>query len=93
MLFESVKDVAVPEYMESNTFWGKKRIMLDIYVHMTLSKDYAERTSREVGDGLQTNRMLLEVGDRFSGVRNRSNVEICVAADPSKLLYTFMLSS
>jgi hypothetical protein len=93
LLFESVKDVAVPEYMESNTFWGKKRSTPDIYVHMTLSKDYAERNSMGVGDGLQANRMLLEIGDRFSGVRNRSNVEICLAADPSELPCTFMPSS
>ncbi|KAF2790135.1 hypothetical protein K505DRAFT_311975 [Melanomma pulvis-pyrius CBS 109.77] len=50
---------------------------------MTLSRNYEEsKDKRRNKDGLQSNRMLLEVGDRFSGVRNKSESELCVAADP-----------
>lgn len=89
-MLESVKDVAEPEYFQSNAFWGRTVTKPDLWVHMTLSRDYDEgkmgqgSVNGDGREGMGVNRMLVELGDRFSGVRNKSDMEICVAADPCK---------
>jgi hypothetical protein len=85
LLLDAAKDVEPPEYFYSNTFnWGRTVYEPELWVHMTLSESYLERRSKK-GDGpLRANRLLIEVGDRYSGMRNASKDEICLAADPGR---------
>lgn len=86
LLLEAAKDAGKPEYFYSNAFGGKTILNPDLYVHMTISESYKAETLTTLSRGLRVNRFLVELGDRFSGVRNPSNREICIAADPGRCL-------
>jgi hypothetical protein len=87
LLLDAVKDVEKPEYFYSNAFvGGKTTLNPDLYVHMTISENYKDKTLATPSRGLRANRLLVELGDRFSGMRNPSNHEICIASDPGRYL-------
>jgi len=66
LLLSAIKDVPKPIYFYAHVFRGKTDLHPEIYIHMTLSSP---------------TRISLELGDRFSGIRNPSPHEICIAAD------------
>jgi hypothetical protein len=81
LLLDSVKDVERPTYF-STTFLGRHTpTNPDLYLHMTLSENYTNKKIQPVSPGLRVNRLLTEIGDRFSEVRNASEHELCLAAD------------
>lgn len=82
LLLEAVKDVDKPEYFYTNVFWGETTLNPDLYVHMKISESFKGEASPMPSGGLRANRFLIELGDRFSGVRSPSNHDICIAADP-----------
>jgi hypothetical protein len=82
LLLDAVKDAEEPEYFYTNVFGGKTILKPDLYVHMTVSDSYKEDVSSASKNGLRANRILVELGDRFSGIRKPSSHEICIAADP-----------
>tara|TARA_R110002003_G_scaffold505_7_gene20173 strand:- start:15297 stop:16163 length:867 start_codon:yes stop_codon:yes gene_type:complete len=82
LLLDAVQDVERPEYFYTHAFRpGKTVTKPDLYVHMTVSESYGEETVCARAAGLRANRLLVELGDRFSGITNRSVHEICLAAD------------
>ena len=84
LLFDSVKDVEKPTYFYTifQTYNRRRALNPDLYLHMALSENYINKNLNQVSPGLQVNRLLLEIGDRFSEVRNASEHELCLAADP-----------
>lgn len=84
LLLDAVKSVEKPEYFYTNVFVGRTTLNPDLYVHMTVSESYKDIVPRTFLRELHINRILVELGDRFSGVRNQSKHEICVAADPGR---------
>jgi len=82
LLLDAVKAAEKPEYAYGNYFRGRTMLYPDLYVHMTISESYKDEISAPPSQGLRANRFLIELGDRFSGIRNPSNHEICIAADP-----------
>jgi hypothetical protein len=83
LLLDSVKDIEKPTYFTSTLIWGRaKRTNRDLYLHMTVSENYVNKKLLPVSPGLRVNRLLTEIGDRFSEVRNASEHELCLAADP-----------
>jgi hypothetical protein len=86
LLLDAVKDAEKPEYFYTNVFVGKTILNPDLYVHITISESYKDETLATPSRGLRANRFLVELGDRFSGMRNPSNHEICIAADPGRYL-------
>ncbi|KAF2647721.1 hypothetical protein K491DRAFT_763527 [Lophiostoma macrostomum CBS 122681] len=77
------RNVERPTYFYTTAFNGQKTTNPDLYVHMTVSKNYQDDKASLMAPGLHANRLLIQLGDRFSGVRNQSEHEICLAADPS----------
>ncbi|KAI9768699.1 MAG: hypothetical protein M1840_004694 [Geoglossum simile] len=88
LLLDAVKNVEKPEYFYTNATTGRTTLNPDLYVHMTISESYKDDALATLSPGLQANRFLIELGDRFSGVRNQSKHEICIAADPGRYLLT-----
>jgi hypothetical protein len=86
LLLDAVKDAEKPEYFYSNVFVGKTALNPDLYVHITISESYKDEKLATPSRGLRANRFLVELGDRFSGMRNPSNHEICITADPGRYL-------
>lgn len=87
LLLDAVKDVESPEYFYSNTFGMKRTVTKpDLWIHMTLSESYLARDAKDRSGPLRANRLLIELGDRFSGIRNVSRDEICLAADSGRSL-------
>lgn len=86
LLLEVFKDVEEPEYFHTNAFVGKTTLHPELYVHMTISDNYKEASLTPRSEGLRANRLFIELGDRFSGIRNPSEHEICIAADPGGYL-------
>ena len=84
LLLEALEDVEEPEYFHTNAFVGKTTLHPELYVNMTISENYEEASIKTSTAGLHANRLLVELGDRFSGVRNASEHEIYVAADPGR---------
>jgi len=88
LLLDAVKDVPMPEYFYINIFSSATVIHPDLYVHMTVSENYKDGNEKPAhtvsSSGLRANRIHVEIGGRFTGVRNPSGHEICLAADPSK---------
>jgi hypothetical protein len=87
LLLDAVKNVARPEYFYTNAISGRTTLNPDLYVHMTISESYRDVKSGVLSPDLQANRFLVELGDRFSGVRNASEHEICIAAEPGRYLH------
>jgi hypothetical protein len=81
LLLDSVSDVEKPTYFNSTILDRNIPTNHDLYVHLTLSENYRNRGNRPVSLGLQVNRLLTELGDRFSDMRNASGHELCLAAD------------
>ncbi|KAI8630560.1 hypothetical protein F5Y19DRAFT_463935 [Xylariaceae sp. FL1651] len=87
LLLDALKDVEEPEYFYGNVFGGRTKLNLDLYVHMTISESHKDETLVTISSqGLRANRLLVELGDCYSGMRNPSQHEICVAADPRRYL-------
>jgi len=84
LLLESLKDVEEPQYFYSNAWVGRTTLASKLYVHMTISEDHKETSSATPNGGLRANRLFVELGDRFSGVKNPSSHEMCIAADPGR---------
>jgi hypothetical protein len=82
LLLDSVKDVEKPTYFYTTNFGQRRPLNPDLYLHMTLSENYINKKLHLVSPGLRVNRLLTEIGDRFSEVRNASEHELCLAADP-----------
>ncbi|KAL2066078.1 hypothetical protein VTL71DRAFT_2149 [Oculimacula yallundae] len=82
LLSDAVKDIEKPDYFYSNAFVGRTTLKPDLYVHMTVSDSYRDEKGSVYSGGLQASRLLVELGDRFSGMRNPSSHEICITADP-----------
>ena len=90
LLCEALRDVQKPEYFYTNVWVGRTTLNPDLWVHLSVSESYADGAREtELMSGLKINRLLVELGDRFSGVRNRSACEVCLAADPGKLPSSF----
>ncbi|KAH7357417.1 hypothetical protein BKA66DRAFT_473227 [Pyrenochaeta sp. MPI-SDFR-AT-0127] len=84
LLLEAVKGVEKPEYFFTNAFLpGKTVTNPDVYIHITASDSYNDELSNLGSPGLRANRLLIELGDRFSGIKKISTHELCLAADPS----------
>lgn len=83
LLLDGVKDVERPTYFYTTTFNRQKTTNPDLYVHMTVSESYRDDKASLMAPGLRANRLFIQLGDRFSEVRNQSEHEICLAADPS----------
>jgi hypothetical protein len=81
LLLDSVKDVEKPTYFSTTIYGRRIPTDPDLYLHMTLSENYANPKNQPVSPGLRVNRLLTELGDRFSDVRNTSEHELCLAAD------------
>jgi hypothetical protein len=88
LLFDAVKSLRAPLYFTSSAAIGRSHPIADpeLYVHMTLSEDYGSARARPGSQGLGGNRLLVEIGDRFGEVRERSEHEICLAAEPGELV-------
>ncbi|KAG4433303.1 hypothetical protein IFR05_011223 [Cadophora sp. M221] len=82
LLLDAVKDIEKPDYFYTNVFMGVTKLSPDLYVHMTISDSYKDENPASPSLGLQANRFLIELGDRFSGMKSPSSHEICIAADP-----------
>lgn len=83
LLLDAVKDIEKPEYFFTNAFApGRTVTNPDLYIHMTASESYKSDLPGSGSLGLRANRLFIELGDRFSGLRKISTHEICLAADP-----------
>lgn len=85
LLLDAVKDVEPPGYFYTHSVVpGKTITNPDIYVHLTISESYKDGKLGSKWAGLRTNRLMVELGDRYSDLRTRSEQEICLAASPRK---------
>jgi hypothetical protein len=84
LLLDAVRDIERPHYFYAHVFKGKTTMYPDLYVHMTVCKNDRDESNATSTDGLGATRFLIELGDRFSGMRNPSDHEICIAADPGR---------
>lgn len=82
LLLDGVKDVERPTYFYTMAVNRRKTTNPDLYVHMTVSESYQGDKASLMAPGLRANRLFIQLGDRFSEVRNQSEHEICLAADP-----------
>jgi hypothetical protein len=82
LLWSSVKGIEPPSYFYSSSIPGWLRTTTpEIYVHMTMSQNYEPPSANQYTSRLEVNRLLLQVGDRFSDVRHDSPHELCLVAD------------
>ncbi len=87
LLLDSVKDIEKPTYFYLRSFSDyrdQEVLNPDLYVHMTLSENYA--ISRKQYGSLPSgvNRLSTEVGDRIGDLKSASDHELCLAADSSE---------
>jgi hypothetical protein len=82
LLLDGVKNVERPTYFYTTASNRQKTTNPDLYVHMTVSESGWDDKASLMVPGLRANRLLIQLGDRFSEVRNQSEHEICLAADP-----------
>lgn len=82
LLLASLKNIPRPTYFYMS-FGSRRPTNSDLYVHMTLSENYSEMKKQPGSLGLRVNRLQTEIGGRFSEVKNASEYELCLAADPS----------
>jgi len=83
LLLDSVKDVEKPVYFSATIFGGRRPRNPDLYVYMTLSENYVQSKTPPGLSGLRVNRLLTEIGDRYTKLTSASDHELCLAADPS----------
>ena len=83
LLLDSVKDIEKPVYFSATIFGGRRPRNPDLYIHMTLSENYVRSKTSPGLSGLRVNRLLTEIGDRYTEVTSASDHELCLAADPS----------
>jgi hypothetical protein len=83
LLLDSVKGLDPPDPFYISTFGALKSTKPELYIHMTLSKNYETATKKTVGP-FSFNRLHIAIGGRFDEVRSHSEVELCVTADPSE---------
>lgn len=88
LLFDAVRYLERPKYYSTSASYGPNLVKRDLYIHMTLSQNYESVNARPATKGLSTNRMRVELGDRFSEMRNASDYELCLAADPRECSYS-----
>jgi hypothetical protein len=83
LLLGSVAGVERPTYFGSQHFFRPfRKLDPTLWLHMTVSEDYVGRKVHTGSpEGMRVNRMLVEVGDRFSHVRAASGWEVCLAAE------------
>ena len=82
LLARSIRDIDTPEYFYASAItWWLRTTKPDIYVHMTVSKNYEAPSIELDSKKLNANRLLVRLGDRFSEVKAESEFEICLAAD------------
>ena len=85
LLWDSVREVAPPKYFYASSIPGWLRTTTpDLYVHMTVSRNHEAPSTDQGPPLLSANRLLVQVGDRFSDVRNDSPHELCLAADEGR---------
>lgn len=85
LLLEILEDTEKPKYFYFN-FWKLETTFtnVDFYVHMSLSQDCSHINKKQSTSlPLSANRLLVEIGDRSSKIRNSSDHELCLAADAS----------
>lgn len=82
LLLDSVKNVERPTYFYTTAFNRQETTDPDLYVHMKVYESGRDDKASLMGPGLRVNRLLIQLGDRFSEIRNQSEHEICLAADP-----------
>lgn len=83
LLLDSVKDVEKPEYFSATIFGGRRPRNPDLYVYMTLSENYVQSKTPPGFPGLRVNRLLTEIGDKYTKLTSASDHELCLVADPS----------
>jgi hypothetical protein len=83
LLLNSVRDLDPPDSFYISTFGSLISTKPELYIHMTLSRNYETSTRREV-DPFSFNRLDIALGGRFEEVRSHSDVELCITADSSE---------
>ena len=84
LLLDSVEGLDPPDPFYISTFGALKSTKPELYIHMTLSENHETATKKTVGP-FCFNRLQVAIGGRFDEVRSHSEVELCIAADPSEL--------
>ena len=79
LLLESLEDVEKPNYFYSDALGRRVVSTPDLYVHMSLSENYSEKSAGPFE--LRANRLQVEIGGRYSDVKHVSKTELCLAAD------------
>jgi hypothetical protein len=83
LLLDSIKGLNPPDPFYISTFGALKSTKPELYIHMTLSENY-ETAIKKAVSRFSFNRLHIAIGGRFDEVRSHSEVELCVAADPSE---------
>lgn len=82
LLLDGVKNVERRTYFYLTAFNGQKTTNLDLYVHKIVFGSFRDDKARLMATGLRANSLLIQRCDRFSEVRNQSEHEIHLTADP-----------
>jgi hypothetical protein len=59
LLLDCVKNVERPTYFYTTAFNGQRTTNPDLYVHMTVSKNYQDDKASLMAPGLHANRLLI----------------------------------
>jgi hypothetical protein len=91
LLIYCVADVDIPKLPNSRLRFDNDYFYFDprIYIHMTVSENYSE-TWDDAKPEMGVNRLLVEIGDRFSDMRRSGDKELCLSADSSKPIITYI---
>ncbi|KAI3319220.1 HET-domain-containing protein [Xylariaceae sp. AK1471] len=83
LLSESIEGVAIPEHNYTNflTGWPRRGTNPDMYVHMTVSRNYDIRSLAQGPDEINANRLTVQLGGRFGNTKNDSKHELCLVVD------------
>jgi hypothetical protein len=87
LLSDALEAVEKPKYFYNNAFMGRTTLTPELYVHTTIPENYKEEVLATPSGGLRANRFFVELGDRFSGMRDPPNHTACIAADPNRYLH------
>jgi hypothetical protein len=83
LLLNSVKGLDPPDSFYVSTFGSLRSTKPELYIHMTLSRNYETATRKPV-DPFSFNRLQIALGGRFDEVKSHSEVELCITADSSE---------